>query len=70
MPEKYRGRKSITFEVLKNILRISENDNIEIIDVIRTEEDRTRDTFSVLLTSNGETEYTKRVREGCRFPEV
>ena len=70
MPEKYRGRKSITFEVLRNILRISENDNIEIIDVIRTDEDRTRDTFSVLLASNGETEYTKRVRESYSFPEV
>lgn len=70
MAEKYRGRKSITFEVLKNILRISENDNIEIVDIVRTDEDRTRDTFSVILASDGETNYTKRVREGCGFPEV
>lgn len=70
MADKYRGRKSITFEVLKNILRISDNDNIEIIDIIRTDEDRTRDTFSVILASNGETEYTKKVREGSSFPEV
>lgn len=70
MAEKYRGRKSITFEVLRNILRISENDNIEIVDIVRTDEDRTRDTFSVILASDGETNYTKRVREGCGFPEV
>lgn len=70
MVDKFRGKISVTFEVLKDIIKISDNDNAEIIDVIRTNEDRLKDTFSIILASNGETRYTKKVTEGSSFPEV
>ena len=63
---KYRGETQCTFEALKNLLGVK-NDNVEIINITRTPDDILRDTFTIIFSSDNKTRYTDKVNEGCKF---
>lgn len=63
---KYRGRMRITFEFLKDLLKLDED--VEITDVLRTDEDTNYDTFTVHVSSKEKTSVTYNVKEGAKIP--
>lgn len=63
---KYRGRMRVSFELLKELLRLEEN--VDITNVIRTEEDQNYETFSIFLSSDDKSSFTYNVQEGAKIP--
>lgn len=62
---KRRGRTTITFELLKDLLRLDENENI--INLYRSPEDVEKDCFTIIIASETESNHTMQVSEGSRL---
>ena len=60
--KKYRGRISISFEALKDLLNLP--DNIDIRYVGQSFDDSIRECFTIVIGADEETPYTCEVSEG------
>lgn len=63
---KYRGRIKVSFELLKELLKLE--DNVDITNVIRTEDDQNYETFTIYLSSDEKSSFTYNVPEGAKIP--
>lgn len=63
---KYRGKIRVSFELLKDLLQLEEN--IDITNIIRTEEDHDYETFTVFLSSDDKSSCTYSTAECARIP--
>lgn len=60
--KKYRGKISISFEALKEILRLP--DDVNIISAGQFKDDTLRENFTVIVQSDKCTDYTYECQEG------
>lgn len=65
---KYRGKVRVTLELIKELLRLPEN--VEITNIITTDEDLERETVTLCLMSKEKTDATLPVVEGAKVPYV
>lgn len=63
---KYRGRMRVSFELLKELLKLE--DHVDITNVVRTEEDQNYETFTIFLSSDNKSSLTYNVQEGAKIP--
>lgn len=63
---KYRGKMRVSFELLKDLLQLEED--IDITNIIRTEEDHDYETFTVFLSSNDKASFTYNTAECAKIP--
>jgi hypothetical protein len=67
MAKKYRGKVQISFEALKDMLGI---EGADIFNIIKTERDEVSDTVTILLKSDGPSDYTYEVAETQMYPDI
>lgn len=63
---KRKGKVIISLELLKELLKLEDSENIT--HVIRSEEDVLRDTLTIIISSNDTSTHTEMVAEGCLPP--
>lgn len=62
---KYRGTITVTFEALKDMLKL--DDSVDIISVGTSDDESKRDIFHINLSSKEPTQLTKPCAEGTVF---
>lgn len=65
---KYRGTITVTFEALKDMLKL--DDSVDIISVGTSDDESKRDIFHINLSSKEPTQLTKPCSEGAIFCNV
>lgn len=65
---KYRGKIKVTFEYLKQVLKL--DDNVQITNIIVSEDDFATECAAIYVSSDGPSSCTRAIAEGTKIPYV
>lgn len=63
---KHRGKIKVTFECLKQALKL--DDNVQITNIIVSDEDYEIECATIYVSSEGPSNFTKPIAEGMKIP--